>query len=723
VWVDEAHHVKNASRETLNEESRGSNGLGELVAFLLSRKAYGVQIGLTTATFFRGDRYTLITEEMEKQFRRFNLPYDEYLRSLKHLRSFSFTFLLCGLDYTKAFDAIVRTKRKDIIYIPHPTSQHATCHKLQGVKNIVETYKSVHGGEIVDSHGALIHLSGGSAELKIIDLVNEQGRDQKKEFLNSPRLKEDRDSLDVVITLGMFKEGANWIFAERCVIVGPRSSLVDSVQMIGRLLRDAEGKDHVEVVQLLPFSLDPGCEDYQENLNNYLKAIFASLILEDILRPVKIKVPVAERKNEAREEDEVGNRRSLRDIIPEESLNEIMGRVVALWAIINEQSEHAQSNVFSRYDAFQKGLSTVLEEYGLSDHTKEIGGQLWKMALRRAYSMRGLDVENIDFELLKELDPLKDGLFQGYISGKCDALTFEEFRKAVQLSRPLSGWKPFEEVRRFVRSLKLESETHWRLYIDGQLPHLRPLPLDIPCAPWVIYKNSGWVSMGDFLGTGVVAPRLREYLPYEDARTFARENLSLRRKEDWCLYVKGAFPKLPPLPDDIPATPDRTYRREKYGKKWAGWGDFLGTERVSNQDKSKKHPSFTEARRFARRLKLTSYAEWKRYLKGEFPRLLALPTEFPHKPDQVYKNRGWNSWPDFLGSSSKYDSTKKFQSFEKARSFVQTLHLRSQKEWQEYCANKRKDLPKKPKNIPSNPQKTYNNQGWQRYPDWLGYGG
>ena len=63
------------------------------------------------------------------------------------------------------------------------------------------------------------------------------------------------------------------------------------------LFRDSEGKGHVEIVRLLPFSLDPGREDYRGNLNNYLKAVFASLILEDILRPIKIKAPSGEREN------------------------------------------------------------------------------------------------------------------------------------------------------------------------------------------------------------------------------------------------------------------------------------------------------------------------------------------------------------------------------------------------------------------------------------------
>jgi signal peptidase I len=94
---------------------------------------------------------------------------------------------------------------------------------------------------------------------------------------------------DAVIALGMFKEGANWIWADRSMIVGIRESLVEIMQIIGRLFRDAVGKTHVEVIQLLPFALDQTHDDFKDNLNNYMKAIFASLILENILHPVQIK--------------------------------------------------------------------------------------------------------------------------------------------------------------------------------------------------------------------------------------------------------------------------------------------------------------------------------------------------------------------------------------------------------------------------------------------------
>ena len=86
--------------------------------------------------------------------------------------------------------------------------------------------------------------------------------------------------------------------------------------------------------------------------------------------------------------------------------------------------------------------------------------------------------------------------------------------------------------------------------------------------------------------------------------------------------------------------------------------------------------------------------------------------------EQTFPKYGWSV---FLGSNnrSKFDSTREFWSFEKARAFVHPLGLKNQKDWQDYCAGKRPDLPPKPNEIPSNPSKKYKDSDWKNYKDWL----
>lgn len=279
-------------------------------------------------------------------------------------------------------------------------------------------------------------------------------------------------------------------------------------------------------------------------------------------------------------------------------------------------------------------------------------------------------------------------------------------------------WMPFEEARKFVRALGLKSETEWRLYIIGKMPHLPVLLNDIPRAPWVAYANSGWISWGDFLGTGVIAPRLRRYRSYEEAREFAH-GLNLTRKDDWFLYLKGLFPDLPCLPDDIPACPDKTYRRADYGKKWNGWGDFLGTARVSNQNKRKRWRTYEDAQSFVQPLNLKTAQDWFKYIKGDFPYLPFLPDDIPRKPHEFYQE--WLDWSSFLGNNiiSKFNCQRVFWPFEKARDFARTLGLRTQVDWVNYCAGKFPSLPPKPLEIPSNLNKKYK-KDWVGYKDWFG---
>lgn len=443
LWVDEAHHVKNISMEDIEGETI-SNGIGELVQHLLTFSGDSVQLGLTTASFFRGDRCSLLTPSMECQFKRFNLPYDEYLQSMEHLKSFSFDFLLCGHEYTNAIGTLIKSRKgKDIIYIPHPRSRHSTGKKLDEVQSIFSEYQKIFGGELIETSQGLTILHNPISPLKVLDLVDEDRRAQKKEFLNSEKLKKEREALDSIIALGMFKEGANWIWADRSIIVGARASLVDVVQMMGRLFRDATGKEHVEIIQLLPFSLDQQSDSFRDNLNNYLKAVYASLILEDILNPVKISVPISKTENDIKEampikKDGV----SMSDLIPDESTRlSVLEDVVNRLASISESNKvEGEKKISNLYETYQNELPEILQEYGITERTTEIGEKLWSMLLRRsAPSLEGINVEEIEFEIVQRTHPL-EGIIR-YTSSACGIDTLAQLRQAIQ------SWAEEKEAR------------------------------------------------------------------------------------------------------------------------------------------------------------------------------------------------------------------------------------------------------------------------------------
>lgn len=129
---------------------------------------------------------------------------------------------------------------------------------------------------------------------------------------------------------------------------------------------------------------------------------------------------------------------------------------------------------------------------------------------------------------------------------------------------------------------------------------------------------------------------------------------------------------------------------------------------------------FEEARAFVHTLNIKNVEEWLEYCKSG-----KKPNDIPHKPDRVYKNKGWRSYGDWFGvwkekSFEKKENIKRedkqYLPFEEAKSFVHNLKIKNVKEWFEYC-----DSGKRPKNIPYNPDRVYKNKGWKSYPDWLGF--
>ena len=126
-------------------------------------------------------------------------------------------------------------------------------------------------------------------------------------------------------------------------------------------------------------------------------------------------------------------------------------------------------------------------------------------------------------------------------------------------------WRPFEEAREFVRSLNLKNEDEWQQYLKSGKDGI-PKPDDIPSSPDSNYKNNGWIDWGDWLGTGSIAPKNREFLPFEEAREFAR-SLKLRNRDGWYEYCKSGE-----RPDDIPANPGIIYKNDG----WKGMIDWLG---------------------------------------------------------------------------------------------------------------------------------------------------
>lgn len=249
------------------------------------------------------------------------------------------------------------------------------------------------------------------------------------------------------------------------------------------------------------------------------------------------------------------------------------------------------------------------------------------------------------------------------------------------------GW---QEARAFARTLGLKNRKEWYVYCkSGQKP------ASIIWRPDITYKNNGWVSWGDWLGTNFISTRYRKYKSFEEARELAR-SLSLKGVQEWQRYAKSNS-----RPQNISSNPSLTYK----GKGWVSWGNFLGTNRGSKR--SRVFMEFAEARSFTQSLRLNNCKEWKVYCKS-----INRPTDLPTNPDKIYKDKGWISWKDFLGIPKNRSAHLPFH---EAREFARSLSLRGIKEWQRYAKS-----GERPKNIPFDGRRAYKENGWVSWRDWLG---
>lgn len=281
------------------------------------------------------------------------------------------------------------------------------------------------------------------------------------------------------------------------------------------------------------------------------------------------------------------------------------------------------------------------------------------------------------------------------------------------VARWLRKYRSFHEARLFARSLGLSGVKEWGKFCRGMLPDKGVLPADIPAYPHVTYRASGWRGVGDWLGTGNIAPWLRKFRPFEEARAFAR-SMELRTMKEWTAYCTRRLCGKGVRPADIPSNPNLFYRKSG----WHCWGDWLGTGTVAFG--RRQYRPFDEARTFACSLKLRSLREWNKYSAGHMPEKGSRPADIPSQPDRTYRASGWRTWGDWLGTSTVASPCRQYQSFRKARAFARSLHLASEKEWRLFCKGMLPDKGTCPTNIPRAPRMTYRGKGWCGFGDWLG---
>lgn len=272
IAVDEFHHVS----------ANPDNKLGVHLAQFIARGS--AHIMAMTGSYFRGDAEAVLLPEDEAKFDTVTYTYYEQLNGYDYLKQLDIGYFFYSGAYADDILKVLDPAEKTIIHIPSVNSRESTKDKIREVEHIIEALGEWQGIDQITGF-QLVKRPDGHV-LKIADLVDDDTskRDRVSTALKDSSQKNNRDHVDIIIALGMAKEGFDWIWCEHALTVGYRSSLTEIVQIIGRATRDAPGKTRARFSNLIA-APDASDETVTEAVNDTLKAIAASLLMEQVLAP------------------------------------------------------------------------------------------------------------------------------------------------------------------------------------------------------------------------------------------------------------------------------------------------------------------------------------------------------------------------------------------------------------------------------------------------------
>lgn len=272
IAVDEFHHVS----------ANPDNKLGAHLGAFIARDR--VHVVAMTGSYFRGDAEAVLMPQDETKFETVTYTYYEQLNGYEHLKALDIGYFFYNGPYVDDILKVLDAREKTILHIPSVNSRESTKDKHKEVEEILESLGEWQG--VDEGTGFQLVKTPEGRLLRIADLVDDEGprRDKVSGALKDPTQKMNRDHVDIIVALGMAKEGFDWIWCEHALTVGYRASLTEVVQIIGRATRDAPGKTHARFTNLIA---EPDASQglVTEAVNDTLKAIAASLLMEQVLAP------------------------------------------------------------------------------------------------------------------------------------------------------------------------------------------------------------------------------------------------------------------------------------------------------------------------------------------------------------------------------------------------------------------------------------------------------
>ena len=268
--IDEFHHTSADANSNLGDVVRRvmNNSTGHIVAM--------------TGSYFRGDGIPVLRAEDEARFFPITYNYYQQLNGYRYLKNLVLGYHFYHGSYLDHIGEVLDTRRKTIIHIPSVNQRAAT--GLGKYQETAEIMKVIGQLDHKDYNTGIYYVRTQDGRmLKVADLVEDE---QKERNLVQGYLQNIKrpDDVDIIIALGTAKEGFDWQWCEMCLTIGVRGSLTEVIQIIGRCTRDCEGKETARFVNMIAM---PEAEQAEVKVavNDFLKAITASLLMEQVMAP------------------------------------------------------------------------------------------------------------------------------------------------------------------------------------------------------------------------------------------------------------------------------------------------------------------------------------------------------------------------------------------------------------------------------------------------------
>ena len=406
--IDEFHHV------SADSDSR----LGELVKEIMKKtNAHSVAM---TGSYFRGDSVPVLSPEDEAKFTRVTYNYYEQLNGYTHLKSLGIGYHFYQGKYTSAINEILDTDKKTILHIPNVNSGESTKDKHREVDTILDSIGEVVSVDVITGVINIKRHKDGKI-IKVADLVNDNSKDRDK-IVSYLRSIKKVDDMDLIIALGMAKEGFDWPYCEHALTVGYRGSLTEIIQIIGRATRDSDNKTHAQFTNLIA-QPDAKDDEVKLSVNNMLKAITASFLMEQVLAPnFKFKTKISEEDKAEPGEIKIrgfkmATSTRVREII-ESDINDLKAAILQDDTILKALPGNVDPEVINKvfipkviqlkYPELNDEEVEELREYVVVDSVVK-NGEIKEIADKRFIRMAGqfVNIDDLHIDLIDKINPFQ----------------------------------------------------------------------------------------------------------------------------------------------------------------------------------------------------------------------------------------------------------------------------------------------------------------------------